>query len=265
MTESHQATSPDEDRFPAGNLQQPTIGIVAALHLEVAPLQEKLPSKRTQRGNGLIFRDCAHPQGRVVIVEGGTGANRATQATHALIDAFQPQWILSVGFSGALVEHLKLGDVVVGDSLVYHNGQRAMTQKFHMSVDPGQGLHVGKLCMSDGIVRTRAEKRELHERTQAIAVDMESLAVAEACRERSTGFMAIRAISDDLSEDLPREVLAIFGPKGTIRAGALVGTLFKRPSSVKDLWKIREQAAHAAERLAQFTHSALPQLFSQPR
>jgi adenosylhomocysteine nucleosidase len=62
--------------------------------------------------------------------------------------------------------------------------------------------------------------------------------------------MAVRAISDDLSADLPPEVLAILGAKGTIRAGAVLGSLIKRPGSAKDMWKLRENAALAARRLA---------------
>ncbi len=242
------------------NLPQVTIGIVCALHLEVGPLLEKLHSTRTQAGNGLKFHDCSLGEVRIVVVEGGTGHKRATQATNALIDAFEPAWIISMGLSGALIPEMKVGHIVVGDSLIYENGNSEISLRLEMSDDIEHGLHVGKLCTADRIIRTCEEKRELHAKTGAIAVDMESLAVAKICKSRDTGFMVIRAISDDLSEDLLPEVLAIFGPKGTIRAGALVGSIFKRPSSIKDLWKIREGAVNAAKNLAQFTIGAIPQL-----
>lgn len=241
-----------------------TIGIVCALHLEVAPLLEQLNPTRTQSGNGLKYYDCALGELRIVVVEGGMGKQRASEATHALIDAFAPSWILSIGLSGALVPEIKKRHIVVGNALVSQSGQGEIRLRINMESHPQDGLHVGKLCMASHIVRTREEKQELHHRTQAIAVDMESLAVAQICKERDTGFMAIRAISDDLSADLPPEVLAIFGPKGTIRAGALLGTLFKRPSSVKDLWKIREEAVAASQQLAKFAITALPQLANRP-
>ncbi|MBT5018450.1 MAG: 5'-methylthioadenosine nucleosidase [Planctomicrobium sp.] len=242
------------------NLPEQTVGIVCALHLEVAPLLDKLNPSRTQTGNGLKYYECHWGNLRVVIVEGGVGYNRAKVATHALIDAIQPEWILSVGLSGSLVADVKLSDIVLANSLIRQNGMQEVCQRFEYPGNPERGLHVGKLCTADHIVHTCNEKQELHERTRAIAVDMESHSVAMVCKERDIQFMAIRAISDDLSADLPKEVLAIFGPKGTIRTGALVGTIFKRPSSVKDLWKIRENAVRAAENLARTTLDLLPQL-----
>lgn len=239
-----------------------TIGIVCALHLEVAPLLEKLNPQRTQSGNGLKFFDCELNGTRLVVVEGGVGYRRATQATNALIDALSPSWILSVGLSGALVAEVSQGDLVVGNSMILSNNLDEISQTLNFPADAEKGWHVGRLCTTDHIVRTCDEKRELHDRTGAIAVDMESHAVATVCKSRDINFMGVRVISDDLTEDLPPEVLAIFGPNGTVRTGALVGTLFKRPSSVKDLWKLRESAVSASRKLAKFLIPILNQLNS---
>lgn len=236
------------------------VGIVAALHIEISPLLARLEVKQTQAGNGLKYYDCKCEGRRIVIVEGGVGYARAKQATNALIDACQPKWILSVGLSGALVAEMNVADIVLGNAFIQGNGLNEIRQHFEYPAESEHGIHVGKLCTTNHIVHTCREKRELNQRTNAIAVDMESHAVATVCQSRSNQFMAIRAISDDLSEDLPKEVLAIFDPKGTIRTGALVGTLFKRPSSVKDLWKIREAAVRAAEKLAETTCNFIPGL-----
>lgn len=238
----------------------PVIGVVCALHLEVRPLVDRLSDVQVQHGNGLTYRSGMLEECRVVIVEGGAGRKRARQATHALIDAHAPLWILSVGFSGALTSELAVGDIVVAESLIDQGGMNLISMTLSMSTEPERSLHVGRLCMADHIVRSVREKQELHDRTQALAVDMESHEVARVCRERRTQFMAMRVISDDMHEDLPREVLAIFGPQGALRLGALVGTVFKRPSSVKALWRIRGNAVRAARRLAEFSHSAIPQL-----
>lgn len=237
-----------------------TIGVVCALQLEAAPLLDQLPPQRTQSGNGLKFYDCYWNDLRIVVVVGGVGERRAKAATHALIDAVSPSWILSVGLSGALVESLQIGDVILGNGFIRKNGREEILQDFDFPDDLEKRLFVGKLCTADHIVRAREDKRELHERTKALAVDMESFAVAKTTRDRGVGLMAIRAISDDVSRDLPKEILAIFGPKGTIRTGALVGTILKRPGSVKDLWAIRENAVLAAKNLAAATLDLIPLL-----
>lgn len=232
--------------------EDPVIGIVCALHLESAPFLRRIEEIKADSGNGFTFRGCRMDGTRICLVEGGTGHRRARQATNALIDAFQPPWILSIGFSGALVDKVKLGHIVVANSVGSATGTQKLAIDLKMDSAPEKGLHVGPIVAADQIVRLVKEKRQLAQRTGAIAVDMESLGVAEVCRERHVRFMAVRSISDDLEEDLPPEVLALLGPKGTVRAGALFGSILKRPGCVKDLLKMREKAQKAAARLGAF-------------
>ena len=236
------------------------VAIVVALSLEAAPLLESLDFRKTVSGNGLKYRNCFLGEQRIVVCEGAVGQKRARQATDAVIDAFDPQWILSVGISGGMIDGMKIGNIAVANSVVATDHKEEIEIPVGMPSDPKQGLYVDRICTASEIVRTGEEKRTLHEKTKAIAVDMESFAVVQTARKRDKNVMAIRAISDTLDVDLPPEVLAIFGEKGTIRTGALVGSIFKRPGSVKDLWKIRENAVHASESLAKFVIGVIPQL-----
>ncbi|MCA8998459.1 MAG: 5'-methylthioadenosine nucleosidase [Planctomycetaceae bacterium] len=248
--------SPSLERDP----KLPSIGIVCALNIEIQPFLDRCLLFKTDKGNGFKYHGCEFRDQRICVAEGGAGMSRARQVTQGIIDAFQPRWILSVGLSGALVDGISSGDIVVGTGLTDERGEASLGVSLKFPADPARGLHAGKLCTVDHIVREPREKRELAATTGAVAVDMESLAVAKVCRDRQTRFLAIRAISDDVNTELPREVTAILGPKGTIRAGALVGSILKRPSSVKDLWAMREQAVVAAEHLSKFLGGVIEQL-----
>ena len=120
---------------------------------------------------------------------------------------------------------------------------------------------VGRLLNTDAIVQTIQEKQRLAERYGALAVDMESLAVAQVCRERETKFLAVRVISDDLAADLPNEVKTVIGSSGSARFGAALGAMWKRPGSIKEMWHLRETAHTAAERLATFLDGVVKQLY----
>ena len=122
------------------------------------------------------------------------------------------------------------------------------------------GVHAGRLVVVDELVRTTEEKAALSEAHDALAVDLESLAVAQVCRDRGVGFMAVRVISDDLETDLPPEIHSVLAATPGRRVGAALGSLFKRPGSYKDLLKLREQARFAAERLAQFLDGVIEHL-----
>lgn len=235
------------------------VGIVCALRLELAPFLERCERVKSYTGGTFTFRGGRLGDRRIAVVECGTGGARARKATLALLDAHTPRWLLSVGFSGALRPDLKIGDIVVANSVVGADGEE-LTLDLSMPADPQRGWHVGRIAMVDHIVRTVAEKRALAERTGALAVDMESLTVAQIARDARIRFMAVRAISDDASVDLPPEVLAILGPTGSVRAGAVAGALWKRLSSAKDMWRMREHAVQASERLAGFLEGVVAQL-----
>lgn len=236
------------------------IGLVCALPMEIQPFLDRCEHVKKYTGGSYVFRGGFLDRIRVAVVQTGVGFARARAATKALIDAHSPPWILSVGFSGALQPAMKVGDIVVGTSVCDLHGQE-LANDVHFPEDPDHGLYVGRLLNADEIVRTVEEKQKLAQQFDALAVDLESLAVAQICEAEKRGFMAIRAISDDCSVDLPKEILSILGETGAVRAGAALGAVFKRPESFKEMWKMRGDASHAATRLASFLEGVVVQLY----
>jgi adenosylhomocysteine nucleosidase len=248
-------------QMPSGDPSHADIGIVCALPIEMAAFLNRCERVRKYVGASFVFRGGKYDNIRVVVVESGAGVARARRATHALLDAHSPKWILSCGFAGALVPGIRIGDVVVPNSIVNAHGQALMID-VGFPADEKQGIHIGRLLTHETIVRLVPEKQQLAARHSAIAVDMESLAVAQVCRERGARFLAIRVISDDLSSDLPIEVLSLVGPTGTTRFGAAMAAIMSRPSSVMDMWKLRSSAHVAAKRLATFLDGVVVQLYN---
>ena len=235
------------------------VAIVCALPLELAAFVSRLDRVKKYTGGSFTFRGGVLKETRVVIVESGTGQGRAGRATQAVIDAHTPDWVISAGFAGALHEEMRIGDLVIADEIVNASGD-SLAVDLKMPEDRERGLYVGRLVTAEEIVRTVEEKRDVAERTGGLAVDLESFAVARACGENKQKFLSVRVISDDLSADLPAEVLSVFGSTGSIRAGAVAGALWKRFSSAKDMWRLREQAADAADKLAPFLEGVIRQL-----
>jgi adenosylhomocysteine nucleosidase len=235
------------------------IGLVCALAIEVNPLLDRCKRVRKYTGGKFTFRGGVYDGIRLALVQSGMGFNGARRATLALLDAHTPNWVLSVGFAGALRDDMKPGDIVLADSIVDTHGQE-LAVDVGMPADPARGLFVGRFVTADSMARTVIEKRQLAADHHAIAVDMESLAVAQVCRDARKRFLAVRVVSDDLSADLPAEILSILGPTGSLRAGAALGAVWKRPGSIKDMWQLRQRANKAAERLATFLDGVLIQL-----
>ena len=237
------------------------VGIVHATAMEVEPFLGRCDRLRKYSGGSLIFRGGLLGEVRVALAQSGMGPGLAKKSTQALIDGHSPAWIISAGYSGALQPGMKIGDIVVASSIVNTDGG-ALAIDLKMQADPARGLYVGRLLTVDRIVRTVDEKKALAGHCAALAVDMESLAVAQVCRQAKVRFLAVRVISDDLSADLPAEISSVVGSSGTVRLGAAVGAIFKRPGAVKDLWRLREQGMDASERLATFLEGVVAQLYA---
>jgi adenosylhomocysteine nucleosidase len=238
------------------------IGVVSALAMELQPFRDRCERMRKYAGGDFVFRGGRYDEIRIAFVESGSGFARARRAATALIDAHSPAWVLSAGFSGALQESMQVGDIVMANSIVDTHGHE-LSIDLGLSPQEQRGLYVGRIVTADDVVRKVDEKRALGERHQALAVDMESLAVAQVCRDAQKRFLAVRVISDDMSADLPPEVLTLVGSTGSKRLGAAVGSLWKRPGSIKEMWNLRTAAHSAAQRLATFLDGVVTQLYNQ--
>ena len=111
------------------------------------------------------------------------------------------------------------------------------------------------------LVRQRDEKEQLAAEFGAVACDMETMAVAQVCRRRQVRFLSVRIISDGLDDRLPPEVEHMLDQQSLAgKLGAATRAVFQRPGSVKDMWKLREIAHRASDRLAKFLVGVVPQL-----
>lgn len=241
-----------------------SVVIVAALNIEIAPLLAKLEKTKKVTGGDFVFHGGFWKGQRIAIVESGVGLARAKRATHAAIDAFQPQWIISAGFAGGLDPQIPRGSIVAATSVKLFDSQEPLIALgLGMSPDPASRLFTGPVVTVPKIVRTIQEKQVVFGSTQALAAEMETWGVADVCRTRKCRMLAIRVISDDAKTTLPAEILTVAGPTGSVRAGALLGAILNRPGSVSDLWKLREEAHQSAERLSRFLESMLPTLLAK--
>jgi adenosylhomocysteine nucleosidase len=165
---------------------------------------------------------------------------------------------VSTGFAGALGA-AKLGELIVGTDVRDRTPGRAQ-QVFR--ADPALLAHARRAAgdvgaaMSEGPVVTVAhvacravDKRALAEASGAIAVDMESAAIAQAAAKAGVPFLVIRAVSDRADEDLPMDFNLWLTPWGRMRGIAHVLT---HPTIVRSLLRMKRQAEQGARSLARF-------------
>ncbi len=237
------------------------LGFVFALGIESGCLEDRLKGMVTVRGGGLTVREGGLGGRRIALILAGAGQEHARRATEILIDGHRPGRVVSAGFAGGLSPSLQRNDVLIADRLLKADGG-----EMPVEVPPGiaaaatqRGVHRGPLLTVDHVVRTPRDRRALFERTGALAVDMETFAVAKVCAARRVAFSSIRVINDTADEALPRDVEHLLVQKTAAgRLGAALGAVWRRPAIAKDMYQLHENALVASGRLAKFLAELLP-------
>jgi adenosylhomocysteine nucleosidase len=249
--------NPDSEFIPCD------AAFIFALGIESGGLVDLLKNAETSRHAHGAERAGKLAGREVAIVEGGVGQRAAARATAEAIKFYRPKWVVSAGFAGGLNDSLRRGHIVMADEVANLAGERLAVG---LNVDPQslaemKGLHVGRLLTVDSLLRHPAERRRLAEQHGAIACDMETFAVAGTCREQGIPLLAIRVISDAVDDQLPPEIERLLAQKSLAgKLGAAAGAVLNRFSAAKDLWKLREDALKASDRLAKFLVGVVEQL-----
>lgn len=252
-----------EHAVPPANLPPCHVGVIFALGIEAGAFEDRLSGTISIRGSKFAAKQGGLKGRGVVVIHSDVGRANAARAAEILIEGHRPQWIISAGLAGGLQPQLKRGDIVMADAIVDETGQRLAID---LNISPEQraaisGLHIGSLLTVDQVVCKTTEKRELGERHGALAVDMETCGIAEVCRREKQRFLSVRVISDTVDDELPAELERLVKKRGTARKiGAAAGSIVRRPSTLKDLWRFRGTAIQCSERLAKFLEGVIEQL-----
>lgn len=138
----------------------------------------------------------------IVFARTGVGIKRARDGTNYVIKKFKPELIISAGLGGALMDGLKVGDVIVGEwvlSLKRNEKKRLFCDISGLSID----FMKGGLLTENRFIHDPDEKRRLYDQTGALSVDMETWGVIEAAEDYGAPVISVRSISDDSQVELP--------------------------------------------------------------
>ena len=177
-------------------------------------------------------RDADLPWPNLGIAVSGASSRRAAELADRMLSR-GADGLLSFGLAGGLDPSLKAGDIVIGDRVLAPDGsdhgcEHAWGQAI-MDLKSDIPIRVGNIAGSEVAVTSRAEKRTLHNSTGAIAVDMESHAVAAVAAKAGVSFMAIRAIADSASQQVPWCALSGVSASGSMRPISVLLRLLLQP------------------------------------
>ncbi len=206
------------------------IGIIVAMGSELEMLLPIVEDIKENTINGYTIRQGRMGDNEVALMQTGIGKVNAAVGAISLIDSFAPDLIVNTGIAGGTGQGAGILDVVIADRVGYHDvycgpgnarGQvQGLPELFECrgaelvnldAVSDNPAVKRGLIASGDLFVSTPNElKAVLAVRPEAIAVDMESGAIAQVCCLKDIPFLAIRVVSDTPGVDNHHEQYSEF-------------------------------------------------------
>ncbi len=223
------------------------IGVIVAMGAEFRLVEELLTDKTERKAGEYRFVEGTVEGKSVVLLQCGIGKVCAAVGTSEMIRTFAPDCIINTGVAGGIDAALRVMDIVVGDTTVYHDvwcgegneyGQvqgmppyyRSDRRLYEMALrmKPEISLHGGCICSGDRFITSRTELEEIKRNfPQGLAVDMESCSVAQVCYMYAVPFLSFRIISDTPGIDGHAEQYRDFWTKAPGHSFRLLKRLIK--------------------------------------
>ncbi len=250
--------------------------ICAAIPRELKYVQRILASLEGARktAEGVFFVQRGSTE--IILHLTGIGIKSAESSVYSLLNELHPDFMMSLGFGGAIYEGPAAGDLIWAPRflLLRSNPSRKDAAEISDISLPEAMIPADRLSSSihlrEGCIVTLQEimtkpeiRNILQEGISFPVCDMETFVLARAAVQRQIPFFAARAISDTADEDIPREFFDITDEAGKIAYRRLGMSILRKPALLKSLIRLGMNSEKAAKSLGDLVRSFLETGFGQ--
>ncbi len=195
------------------------IGIIGAMDIEVEKIKAFLTDINTETVSGVNFV-CGKFDGKdIVVAKCGVGKVFAGLCAEAMILKYDPKLIINVGVAGCLDASLKIGDIVIADSVCQHDmdtsplgdpvgmlsdiniikipaDKKACELFLECAKELSLAYSIGTIASGDQFVSSGEKKKYIIDNFGAKSCEMEGGAIGHVCFVNNVPFAVLRAMSD---------------------------------------------------------------------
>ncbi|QIQ41599.1 MAG: 5'-methylthioadenosine/adenosylhomocysteine nucleosidase [Buchnera aphidicola (Aphis urticata)] len=195
------------------------IGIIGAIDQEIKMFKKVIIDKQIKNIGQFQIYIGKFKKNNVFLIKSGIGKVAASIAAMLLINFFKINIIINSGSAGSLHPELKIGDIIIPNKLCYYDvnlinfgyarGQIPQHPKtfkinknlYHVLIETAIKFNfkftTGLLITGDSFVRGENFINKLKSQfSYAIAVEMESTAIAQVCYQFNIPLIVVKSISD---------------------------------------------------------------------
>jgi adenosylhomocysteine nucleosidase len=215
-----------------------------------------LPAESSGFIRHLTSRSVSHRGGTTIItgrlsgrdleiVHTGVGKRIAAERLVQYLATASPALLISSGFAGGSREEDEVGELVLAQNFSDAHLLASVRQTLGE-----QNVEVANLFTASEMVDAVAQREQVWQRYEAVAIDMETEAIAQVCVERQLRLLSIRALSDTPRCPFPLPSGILFDlERQRTPGGRLLAHLLAHPGAIPRLLKFSRQIARARRNL----------------
>ena len=195
------------------------IGIIGAMPSELKDIQNVQENPVVTKLAGYEFHESMYGANKIVTACCGIGKVNAAICTQILIDVFKAEQIINTGIAGGMKAGIKVLEIVISTSVLPHDLDAhflADYPPYHAEFEADEELqklaksvcdemqivsHAGKIVSGDAFITDSEVKKNLIEKYNPYAVDMETASVGQTAWRNQIPFVSVRCISDLADDD----------------------------------------------------------------
>ena len=234
--------------------------IFHAFAREIAPFKRRLKNRTAIEHRELRGFRARVGEKEIVAIATGVGLARARAAAQKAFDAYpKAELAIGTGVAGALAEHLKPGDLILAECVIVHRSattppedldaiqEERVSEIAQTLIAAGRSHFSGAILTSHDALADGVEKRRAGEVTGALAVDMETAAIAEEANSRGIPFVCLRAIIDEVDDQVIEPKV---DAEGNIRPLATAANALRNPGKLLELPQMMRNLGLATRAIA---------------
>lgn len=232
--------------------------IVAALKDEVRSFLSKMSLDCVVHFKPAIFYRGKFLNKEMELLITGIGTKRMQEGLAAALALNLPKTILLVGYAGGTSPIVKTGSLILAEEIINANDGSCLKVDAELllkakKISEEEKFHyqLGKMVTVNRIISNPHEKADIGATHSAIALDMESAALAKMAFERKIPFLIVKSILDPVEETLPLLEDCV-GPTGEPKPLKLAEHLFKNPREMMQLPRMQLLASQARASITKF-------------
>ncbi|WP_053940532.1 5'-methylthioadenosine/adenosylhomocysteine nucleosidase [Buchnera aphidicola] len=195
------------------------IGIIGAINKEIKIFKRIIHHQEIKQIGQFKIYIGKFKKNNIFLIKSGIGKVSASIAATILINTFQINIIINSGSAGSLDPNIKIGDIIIPKKLCYYDvnlisfgysrGQIPQYPKdfkinkylYQILIETAKKYEIqfftGLMITGDSFIRGKDSIEKLKSQfSHAIAVEMESTAIAQVCYQFNIPLIVIKSISD---------------------------------------------------------------------